>query len=110
VNLPDGRVQIVTYTASAEKGYVADVRYEGKAVYPDNPPPVHTAVRKAAKAKRKVANPNVANPFYRSHPEQKANNNRHEKQAAVKVLPQVLNNNKPVTFPNDYSRNLYYKQ
>ena len=28
VNLPDGRVQIVSYTASAEKGYVANVRYD----------------------------------------------------------------------------------
>merc|ERR1712223_207935 len=39
VNLPDGRVQIVSYTANAD-GYVADVRYEGEATYPVyNPPP-----------------------------------------------------------------------
>ena len=35
VVLPDGRTQIVTYTASDATGYVADVRYEGTAVFPD---------------------------------------------------------------------------
>ena len=33
VVLPDSRTQIVTYTAD-ENGYVADVKYEGNAVYP----------------------------------------------------------------------------
>ena len=53
MNLPDGRVQIVTYSASAEKGFVADVRYEGKAIYPEEPP---RAKRRSDKDFRKVKN------------------------------------------------------
>jgi len=37
VNLPDGRVQVVTYTADHENGFVADVAYEGTAQYPEEP-------------------------------------------------------------------------
>ena len=37
VNLPDGRVQVVSYTAGPE-GYVADVSYEGEATYPEAAP------------------------------------------------------------------------
>ena len=37
VALPDGRIQIVTYTADHYNGYVADVRYEGAASYPQAP-------------------------------------------------------------------------
>ena len=37
VNLPDGRVQIVTYHADEVNGYVADVKYEGTPVYPPEP-------------------------------------------------------------------------
>ncbi|TRY71525.1 hypothetical protein TCAL_11945 [Tigriopus californicus] len=36
VNLPDGRVQVVSYTATHEGGYVADVKYEGEPQYPDS--------------------------------------------------------------------------
>merc|ERR1739838_279346 len=45
VNLPDGRVQVVSYTAGPE-GYIADVKYDGEAVYPEYKPapaPYHPA-------------------------------------------------------------------
>ncbi|XP_045591371.1 cuticle protein 7-like [Procambarus clarkii] len=37
IALPDGRVQIVTYTAD-ENGFVAQVDFQGEAVYPGPPP------------------------------------------------------------------------
>ena len=37
VNLPDGRVQVVTYRADHVNGYIADVKYEGTPVYPPAP-------------------------------------------------------------------------
>ena len=37
VALPDGRIQHVNYKADGYKGYVADVTYEGTAVYPEAP-------------------------------------------------------------------------
>ena len=39
VNLPDGRVQNVAYTADHYNGYVADVSYVGEAAYPPAPAP-----------------------------------------------------------------------
>merc|ERR1712156_858986 len=39
VALPDGRTQHVAYTADHYNGYVADVTYDGTAVYPDAPAP-----------------------------------------------------------------------
>ena len=38
VALPDGRIQTVKYTADDYAGYVADVSYEGQAVYPEVKP------------------------------------------------------------------------
>merc|ERR1712099_179558 len=37
VALPDGRTQIVTYTADHEGGFIADVKYEGVAQSPPEP-------------------------------------------------------------------------
>merc|ERR1711890_189505 len=42
VALPDGRTQIVDYHVDAYGGYVADVKYEGVAQYPEyKPAPYH---------------------------------------------------------------------
>ena len=38
VNLPDGRIQTVTYTAGGYDGYVADVQYQGTPSYPEVKP------------------------------------------------------------------------
>lgn len=37
VLLPDGRKQIVSYHADHEGGFIADVKYEGQAQYPEAP-------------------------------------------------------------------------
>merc|ERR1712106_224142 len=43
VALPDGRTQHVNYKADGYEGYVADVTYDGAAVYPPAPAPYHAA-------------------------------------------------------------------
>merc|ERR1719419_1298223 len=43
VALPEGRIQHVNYKADGYAGYVADVTYDGTAVYPDAPAPVAVA-------------------------------------------------------------------
>merc|ERR1711892_1653395 len=37
IALPDGRIQTTTYTADHYNGFVAEVSYEGTAVYPPEP-------------------------------------------------------------------------
>merc|ERR1712179_345409 len=51
VNLPDGRTQIVTYKADHYGGFVADVKYEGEAVYPPEPAEGYGANKYVAKGK-----------------------------------------------------------
>ncbi|XP_037801423.1 pro-resilin-like [Penaeus monodon] len=38
VQLPDGRLQRVTYTVNGDSGFIADVAYQGEAQYPAHQP------------------------------------------------------------------------
>merc|ERR1711981_140001 len=57
VNLPDGRIQTVTYHANDIDGYVAEVSYSGTAAYPEAVPVAHHAVAHAAPLVHAVAHP-----------------------------------------------------
>jgi hypothetical protein len=55
VNLPDGRIQTVSYHADEYGGFVADVRYEGQAVYPPEPKEGYGNSYKAARENKRPA-------------------------------------------------------
>jgi hypothetical protein len=62
VALPDGRIQIVTYHADPVGGFVADVKYEGVPVYPEQlvhhaPAPLPPAVPYGARPHQYAARP-----------------------------------------------------
>ena len=67
VNLPDGRVQIVTYSAGPG-GYVADVKYEGEAAYPEYKPSYKPAPAPAYKPLPKPAYKPAPAPAYKPLP------------------------------------------
>merc|ERR1712071_550026 len=59
VLLPDGRTQIMGYTVSGDSGYVAEVKYEGEAKYPEY---------KAAAYHAYPSHPTYHRPTYPSYP------------------------------------------
>merc|ERR1712158_196883 len=67
VNLPDGRIQTVTYHANDIDGYVAEVSYSGTAAYPEAVPVAHHAVAHAAPLVHAVAHHAVAHPVAVAH-------------------------------------------
>merc|ERR1711862_230230 len=63
VNLPDGCTQTVNYHANDIDGYVAEVTYDGQAVYPEAVPVAHAVAHPVAApvVAHAVAAPVVAN-------------------------------------------------
>ena len=95
VNLPDGRVQVVKYTADHENGYQADVSYEGVAQYPPEPKEGYGHAGPAKYAPKYAAAPKYAQePKYSPAP--KYENWRRQKEKAIveRLLP-----NQPPTPP-----------
>merc|ERR1712168_764414 len=71
VALPDGRTQIVDYTADpyGPGGYVADVKYDGVAHFPEAKPIVHAApIHHVPIARPVIAHPVVAHPVVAHRP------------------------------------------